>query len=247
VNTGSPPKKMATGIRAPVRNNGGHARADFLELPNACGVVVVNWMRYMPTLRSPVRGLGTTHGSVINLPGRAPAFLDGELSRVGQASCLSLKFFSKEERQAGSLSYGGADGHGSVRVGVASNFWIISLHGPSFTIFGFADANRAPASNLMASRSSWAAWPSSARRVRRRLRPQNSLPSHGHALVRTHRFDGNWKRRNLAVDGGFSTTAPCHVGRFHLAVGDFGDSSSVATGANAFSSPPCRGLDEIAE
>ncbi len=32
----------------------------------------------------------------------------------------------------------GATGHGSVRVGGASNLWITSLHGPSFTIFGFA-------------------------------------------------------------------------------------------------------------
>ena len=48
--------------------------------------------------------------------------------------------------------------------------------------------------------------------------------AHGHALVRTHRVDGNWKRRNLAVDGGFlEQQRLAAAGRFHFAVGDLGD------------------------
>ena len=46
----------------------------------------------------------------------------------------------------------------------------------------------------------------------------------GHALVRTHRVDGNGKRRDDAVDGWLlEQERLAAVGRFHFAVGDLGD------------------------
>ena len=48
--------------------------------------------------------------------------------------------------------------------------------------------------------------------------------AHGHALVRAHGVDGERKRRNHAVDGRLlEQQRLAAAGRFHFAVGDFGD------------------------
>ena len=60
--------------------------------------------------------------------------------------------------------------------------------------------------------------------------------AHGHALVRTHRVDGERKRRDRAVDGGFlEQQRLAAAGRFHFAVGEFGDFEFGGDGlGNAF-------------
>ena len=110
----------------------------------------------MPTLRSPVSGSRvTTQGSVMKRPPSSGQHCwMGRFSKVGQASRLSLESCDGWDRRDAcpALRMSGALGQGSARVGGASNLWMTSLHGPSFTTFGFAwRRSRAVPSRLMAS------------------------------------------------------------------------------------------------
>ena len=74
--------------------------------------------------------------------------------------------------------------------------------------------------------------------------------AHGHALVRTERVDGDWKRRDDAIDGGlFKQQRLAAAGRFHFAVGDLGDLEFGGDGlGNAFEfARPIERIDKIAE
>ena len=110
----------------------------------------------MPTLRPPVSGSRvTTHGSVMKRPPSSGQHCwMGSFNRVGQASRLALGSGTgwprRDARPVFRIS--GALGQGSTRVGGASNLCTTSLHGPSFTCFGFAcRKSRAVPSRLMAS------------------------------------------------------------------------------------------------
>src|SRR5881396_2174135 len=103
-------------------------------------------MRYIPTLRSPVSGsLVTTQGSVMKRPpSSGQHFWMGRLRRVGSATVSGAfvgvspttdlfvtMFPAKTPETAGGTpalpKMSAAFGHGSVRVGGASNLWITSL------------------------------------------------------------------------------------------------------------------------
>src|ERR1700690_259147 len=102
-------------------------------------------MRYMPTLRAPVSGSRvTTHGKVMNLPpSNGQHFWMGRFNNVG----------GDEEIEVGSWELGFPPSATSELPAAESKRCTTSLHGPSFTIFGFAwRKSSAWPSNLMASR-----------------------------------------------------------------------------------------------
>src|SRR3989442_1002718 len=128
-------------------------------------------MRYTPMLRSPVSGsFVTTQGSVMKRPpSRGQHFWMGRFKSVGSTrasrvvvgasptACPPWGVFPasapETARESGALPrMSGAAGHGSVRVGGASNLWMTSLHGPLFKSFGLAwRRSRAVPRSLMAS------------------------------------------------------------------------------------------------
>jgi len=74
--------------------------------------------------------------------------------------------------------------------------------------------------------------------------------AHRHAFPRTHRVDDQRERRHGAVDGGFlEQQCFASAGRFHFAIGQFGDFQFGADRlGNAFQFPGAvKGVDEIAE
>src|SRR4030095_10877127 len=102
-------------------------------------------MRYMPTLRSPVSGsLVTTQGRVMKRPPSiGQHFWIGKFRIVSAGIPPSPPGEGESFADAGAFAGEtlGAIGHAAVRVGGASNLWMISLHGPVPTILGRACRN----------------------------------------------------------------------------------------------------------
>ena len=163
-------------------------------------------------------------------PSSGQHFWMGRFASVGQASRQVLELFSQRAgrlaRRLSSPRMSAAFGHGSVRVGGASKLCTTSLHGPSFTSFGLAwRKSSAWPSSLMASRKlvgglAFISEPSSAAASSTEFAPRLMAMRLCEPIVLM--ATGNGDTVPLTV-GLLEEQRLAAAGRFHFAVGQFGD------------------------